>query len=136
MASIFLWAVVKEERVRKHQKEPPPIPIMTFPSRARRSLVKSIFTSESGRERGAGRGRERMVEPPNPKPPVQQKPVVTSTLLFRMANPELYIGYNRWIAGVGSLVCGVAIAKVCHMKYEFEMEKARNPRWEYEDDDD
>lgn len=80
-----------------------------------------------------------MVEPhPTPKPttpPVQQKPVVTSTLLFRMANPELYVGYNRWIAGVGSVVCGVAIAKVAYMKYEHEMDKAKNPRREYEDEE-
>jgi hypothetical protein len=75
-----------------------------------------------------------MVEPNTPKPPAQQKPVVTSTLLFRMMNPELYIGYNRWIAGVGSLVCGIAIAKVALMKYEHEMEKAGNPRRELEDE--
>lgn len=78
-----------------------------------------------------------MVEPPaGPKPPpVQQKPVITSTLLFRMANPELYIGYNKWVAGIGSLVCGAAIAKVAYLKYEHEIEKAKNLKREYEDDE-
>lgn len=77
-----------------------------------------------------------MVEPPTPKPPVQQKPVITSTLMFRLANPELYMGYNKWIAGVGSLVCAAAIAKVAHMKYEHEMEKSKHPpRREYEDEE-
>jgi hypothetical protein len=65
---------------------------------------------------------------PTPKPAATQKPVITSTLMFRMANPELYVGYNRWIAGVGSLVCGAAIAKVAYMKYEHEVDKATNPR--------
>lgn len=39
-----------------------------------------------------------MVAPPTPKPPVQ-KQVITSTLAFRLMNPELYVGYNKWIAG-------------------------------------
>lgn len=73
--------------------------------------------------------------PEGGKPPVQQKPVITSTLMFRLANPELYIGYNKWIAGVGSLVCAAAIAKVAYMKYEHEMEKANNPRREHDDED-
>ena len=59
--------------------------------------------------------------------PTPQKPVITDTLLFRMMNPELYVGYNRWIAGIGSVVCAVAIAKVAHMKYEHENEKKAPP---------
>ena len=47
------------------------------------------------------------------------------TLLFRLFNPELYIPYNRWIAGIGSVVCAAAIAKVAYLKYEFEAEKSR-----------
>ena len=66
------------------------------------------------------------------KPPARP----TSTLLFRVFNPELYVGYNRWIAGVGTLVCGVAVAKVAHMKYEREVELARNPPPAYDDDDE
>ncbi len=63
----------------------------------------------------------RMVEN-TPKP---QKPVPRDTLLFRLFNPELYIPYNRWIAGIGSIVCAAAIAKVAFLKYEFEAEKSR-----------
>ena len=63
----------------------------------------------------------RMVEN-TPKP---QKPVPRDTLLFRLFNPELYIPYNRWIAGIGSIVCAAAIAKVAYLKYEFEAEKSR-----------
>ena len=76
--------------------------------------------------------------PPKPPPAPPQKPVITSTLLFRIANPELYMGYNRWIAGIGSVVCGAALLKVAHMKYEVEVEKARNPtaRRRGNDDDD
>jgi hypothetical protein len=40
-------------------------------------------------------------------------------------NPELYVGYNRWIAGVGSLVCGLAVVNVGLMKYERERELKR-----------
>ena len=55
------------------------------------------------------------------KPPVRP----TSTLLFRVFNPELYVGYNRWIAGFGSLVCGLAVVNVGLMKYEHERELKR-----------
>lgn len=55
------------------------------------------------------------------KPPARP----TSTLLFRVFNPELYVGYNRWIAGVGSLVCGLAVVNVGLMKYERERELKR-----------
>ena len=79
----------------------------------------------------------RMADPAPSKPPgAPPRPVITSTLLFRMMNPELYVGYNRWIAGVGTLVCGAAIAKVAHMKYEREVELARNPPPAYDDDDE
>ena len=78
-----------------------------------------------------------MADPAPSKPPgAPPRPVITSTLLFRMMNPELYVGYNRWIAGVGTLVCGVAIAKVAHTKYEREVELARNPPPAYDDDDE
>ena len=60
-----------------------------------------------------------------PKP---QKPVIKDTLLFRVFNPELYIPYNRWIAGIGSVVCAAAIAKVAYLKYEHEAEKSRETR--------
>ena len=66
----------------------------------------------------------RMVEN-TPKP---QKPVIRDTLLFRVFNPELYIPYNRWIAGIGSVVCAAAIAKVAYLKYEHEAEKSRETR--------
>ena len=52
------------------------------------------------------------------KPPARP----TSTLLFRVFNPELYVGYNRWIAGVGSLLCGMAVVNFALMKYELERE--------------
>ena len=54
--------------------------------------------------------------------------MIRDTLLFRVFNPELYIPYNRWIAGIGSVVCAAAIAKVAYLKYEHEAEKSRETR--------
>jgi len=58
----------------------------------------------------------------SPKPPIKAP---TSTLLFRVFNPELYVGYNKWVALGGSLICGMAILNVGLMKYEREMELKR-----------
>ena len=82
------------------------------PRRAR-ARVSRAMAPPGGDGSGPGRGG------------AAQKPVVTSTLLFRMMNPELYVGYNRWIAGVGSLVCGLAVVNVGLMKYERERELKR-----------
>lgn len=90
------------------------------PRRAR-ARVSRAMAPPGGEGSGPGRGG------------AAQKPVVTSTLLFRMMNPELYVGYNRWVAGIGTIVCGLAIAKVAHMKYESERTRNGSPREGEED---
>ena len=77
-----------------------------------------------------------MADPAPSKPPgAPPRPVITSTLLFRMMNPELYVGYNRWIAGVGTLCVAWRLPR-WRMKYEREVELARNPPPAYDDDDE
>tara|TARA_B110000305_G_scaffold211218_1_gene245458 strand:- start:106 stop:393 length:288 start_codon:yes stop_codon:yes gene_type:complete len=66
-----------------------------------------------------------------PTPP----PRPTSTLLFRVFNPELYVGYNKYIAGIGSLICGIAIMNVGMMKYEADAELKRELEGTDERDD-
>jgi|TARA_B110000977_G_scaffold189359_1_gene258729 hypothetical protein len=55
--------------------------------------------------------------------------------LFRVFNPELYVGYNKYIAGIGSLICGIAIMNVGMMKYEADAELKRELEGTDERDD-
>ena len=56
-----------------------------------------------------------------PPPPIRP----TSTLLFRVFNPELYVGYNKYVAGIGTLICGMALFNVGMMKHERDLEVKR-----------
>jgi|TARA_B110000977_G_scaffold197083_1_gene278805 hypothetical protein len=40
-------------------------------------------------------------------------------------NPELYVGYNKYVAGIGTLICGMALFNVGMMKHERDLEVKR-----------